>query len=174
MECQSRAGTQMLSPLWGPRCFLVMQLCCSSLTLGALGIFCPFTPPHPLAPFQIPWLLTISLALQVCLLGFFLFFTSISSCWIFARKVFVFLKPLLSPSVRDCGKRNKTGEKLEICTKDLDSQKICSYTTNTHNKYVLNGIQFIFFLDLGWHFLQSVSESVTLLMRHFSRWFVKI
>lgn len=36
-----------------------MQLCCSRLTLGALGIFCPFTPPHPLAPFRIPWLLTI-------------------------------------------------------------------------------------------------------------------
>lgn len=153
MECQSRAGTQMLSPLWGLRCFLVMQLCCSSLTLGALGIFCPFTPPHPLAPLQIPWLLTISLALQVCLLWLFLFSTSIFSSWIFARKVFVFLKPLLSPSVRDCGKRNKKGEKPEIGTEDLDIQKICSYTTNMHNKYVLKGIQFLLLLRFRLTFL---------------------
>lgn len=59
MECQSSTSTQMPFPERGPRCFLVMQLCCSRLTLGALGIFCPFTPPHPLAPFQIPWLLMI-------------------------------------------------------------------------------------------------------------------
>lgn len=44
MECQSSVGTQMPSPQRGPRCFLVMQLCCSSPTLGALGIFCPFYP----------------------------------------------------------------------------------------------------------------------------------
>lgn len=44
MECQSSVGTQMPSPQRGPRCFLVMQLCCSGPTLGALGIFCPFYP----------------------------------------------------------------------------------------------------------------------------------
>lgn len=41
-------------PRGEPRCFPVMQLRCSRPTLGALGIFCPFTPLHPLAPFQIP------------------------------------------------------------------------------------------------------------------------
>ena len=82
MECQSSSGTQMPSPRWGPRCFLVMQLCCSSPTLGALGIFCPFTPPHPLAPFQIPWLLAISSAPQVRLFRLTLLSTFISPRWI--------------------------------------------------------------------------------------------
>lgn len=61
MECQSSASTQMRCPPRGePRCFPVMRLCCSWPTLGALGIFCPFTPPHPLVPLQIPlWLLMI-------------------------------------------------------------------------------------------------------------------
>lgn len=61
MECQSSASTQMRCPPRGePRCFPVMRLCCSWPTLGALGIFCPFTPPHPLAPRHIPlWLLMI-------------------------------------------------------------------------------------------------------------------
>lgn len=80
MECQSGARTQMLSPRRGPGCFLVMQLCCSSLTLGALGIFCPFTPPHPLAPSQIPWLLMISLAPQVGLFRLSLVSPRVSSC----------------------------------------------------------------------------------------------
>lgn len=82
MECQSSSATQMPAPRWGPRCFLVMQLCCSSPTLGALGIFCPFTPPHPLAPFQIPWLLTISSAPQVYLFRLFFLSTLMSSSWI--------------------------------------------------------------------------------------------
>ena len=64
-----RQNTDAFSPV-GKRCFLVMQLCCSSLTLGALGIFCPFTSPYPLTPFQTPWLLTISSVSQVCLLRF--------------------------------------------------------------------------------------------------------